>query len=117
MNREVLERYVEHFNNQEGRPYPCSNQIVVCGVITKDKDKALSVMEKKGAIIKSRYSGFVKGHIEWELNNERWLWKNWNENYRGYRFYKILIDENIDEELFRFATTRAGSYCCSMEII
>ena len=117
MDRTILEHYVDYFNKQEGSPYPCGNQIVVCGVITKDRDKALSVMEKKGAIVKSRYSGFVNGHIEWELNNERWLWKNWNMNYRGYRFYKILIDKNIDEELFRFAITRASLYCCSMEII
>lgn len=116
MNRKELECYVEYFNKQEGQKYPCSNQVVVCGVITSDREKALSIMEKKGAIIKSRYSGFVKGHIEWELNNERWLWKNWNANYRGYRFYKILIDEDADENLLRFATTRASLYCCSMEI-
>lgn len=55
--------------------------------------------------------------IEWYLNNERWLWKNWNTDYRGYRFYKVIIDENIDDELFRFVTALCGSYCCSMEII
>lgn len=113
MNKEILEHYVEYFNNQEGTPYPCSNQIVVCAIITKDKDKALSIMEERGAVVRRQ----SRDHIEWELDNERWLWKNWNMNHRGYRFYKILVDENIDEELFLYTRIKSGSYCCSMEII
>lgn len=113
MDLKVLTEYADYFNKQKGRQYPCSNQIVVCAIITKDRDKALSVMEENGAVIKIQ----SHDHIEWELNNERWLWKNWNMNYRGYRFYKVLIDENINDELFCFATTRCCSYCCSMEII
>lgn len=113
MDKKILEHYVEYFSKQEGRPYPCSNQIVVCAVITKDRDKALSVMEEKGAVIKRQsYNG-----IEWELNNERWLWRVWNENARGYRFYKVLVDENVDENLFRFVIVYSDLYCCSMEII
>ena len=38
MDRKILEHYVEHFNKQDVRQYPCSNQIVVCAVITKDRD-------------------------------------------------------------------------------
>ena len=113
MDREILEHYVEYFNKQKGSPYPCSNQIVLCGVITKDKDKALSVMKEKGAVIKRQ----SYNSIEWELNNERWLWTTWDNHARGYRFYKILIDENIDEELFLFARVKSSLYCCSMEII
>lgn len=113
MDREILEHYVEYFNKQKGSPYPCSNQIVLCGVITKDKDKALYVMKENGAVIKRQ----SYNSIEWELNNERWLWTTWNNGARGYRFYKILIDENIDEELFFFARVRSSLYCCSMEII
>lgn len=113
LNREELEHYVEYFNGREGRAYPCSNQIVVCAIITKDRDKALSVMEKKGATIKRQ----LCNHIEWELNNERWIWKNWNMNHRGYRFYKIFVDENIDDELFEYTRVYSGLYCCSMEII
>lgn len=113
MNQEILEHYVEYFNKQEGRAYPCSNQIVVCGVITEDRDKALSAMEERGAVIKKQHYNY----IEWELNNERWLWRYWNMNHRGYRFYKILVDEDIDDELFEFARIKSSLYCCSMEII
>ena len=113
MDLEVLKEYADYFNRQKGRPYPCSNQTVVCGVITNDRDKALSVMEGKGAIIKKQYYNY----IEWDLNNERWLWRNWNMNHRGYRFYKVLVDKDIDDELFEFARINSGLYCCSMEII
>lgn len=113
MDREILENYVKYFNKQKGQKYPCSNQIVVCAVITKNKDKALSIMEDKGAIIK-RHS---RNHVEWELNNERWIWKNWNMNIRGYRFYKMLVDEDIDDDLFEYARVYSGLYCCSIEII
>lgn len=114
MNREVLEHYVEYFNKQEGRPYPVSNQIVTCGVITDDRDKALSVMEERGAVIRRQHYNY----IEWKLGNETWLWRYWNENHRGYRFYKILVDKDIDDELFfNFVRIKSDSYCCSMEII
>lgn len=113
MDKKILEHYQEYFNNQEGRPYPCSNQTVVCAIITKDKDKALSVMEERGAVIRRQ----SRNHIEWKLNNERWLWQNWNINCRGYRFYKMLIDEDIDEDLFNYAMIFGDIYCCSMEII
>lgn len=113
MDREILERYAEYFNKQKGSPYPCSNQIVVCGVITKDRDKALSIMESKGAVIKSQGNNVIK----WELNNEIWYWKRWNEMMRGYRFYKVIVDEDVDENLFRWTRCICASYCCSMEIV
>lgn len=113
MNREVLEQYVEYFNKQEGRLYPCSNQKVVCAIVTKDKNKALSVMNKRGAIVTKRSSN----DIEWKINNERWLWKDWNVNYRGYRFYKLLIDKDISEECLNYVVASASLYCCLMEII
>ena len=52
MNKEILEHYVEYFNNQKGQKFPCSNQIVCCAIVTNDKEKALKVMEQKGATIK-----------------------------------------------------------------
>ncbi len=113
MDREVLEQYAEYFNNQKGRAYPCSNQIVVCGVITKDRDRALSIMKEKGAVI----IGQCNNNIKWELNNEIWVWKRWNETMRGHRFYKVLVDEDVDENLFRWTRIFCASYCCSMEIV
>ena len=113
VSTEMLEHYVEYFNKQKGKSYPCSNQIVICGVITLDRNKALSVMKEKGAAIR-RCS---HDYIEWNLNNERWVWRNWNDICRGYRFYKTLVDKNISGELFLYVRIYSDIYCCSMEVI
>ena len=67
MDRKILERYASFYNKQNGQKYPCSNQIVICAIVTNDRDKALSIMEEREATII-----FQSYHrIEWELNNER----------------------------------------------
>ena len=114
MDRKILECKAEFYNKREGKKFPCSNQVVLCGIITDDRDKALSVMNKKGATIKLQYPH----RIEWVLNNERWLWRNWNESCKGYRFRRVIIDENVDENVFRdFVLPCCANYCCSFEII
>ena len=116
MDRKRLERLAEKFSKQEGQNYPCGNQVVLCGVITNNKDKALSVMKERGAVITSKWS--ISPRIEWELDGERWLWRNWNESSRAIRFYKVLVDENIDENTFNYLIMpRLACYCCSFEII
>lgn len=115
MDRKILEHYVEYFNKQEGRKYPCSNQTVLCGIITGDRNKALDFMRNKEfAERRERYD-----QIDWVLTNgERWQWRKWNERCKGYRFYKVAIDENINDEIFEVLVRPCcGSYCCSMEII
>lgn len=113
MDREVLECKAKFCNKAKGQKFPYSNQIVVCGVITHNRDKALFIMNIKGATIKSQ----SLHRIEWELNNEKWIWRNWNESCRGYRFYKVIIDENIDDDVFRYIIAPHLAYCCSFEIM
>ena len=113
MDIKELEHYVEYFNKQKGRPYPVSNQIVTCAVVIEDRNKALSVMNEKCAVIKKQ----TYNSIEWELNNERWIWRIWNSGIRGYRFYKIIVDKNIGERMFKYAVAHCASYCCSMETV
>lgn len=112
---EILEGYRESFSSQEGRKYPCSNQIVVCGIFTSDRDKAINFMKDKD--IKEKRER--RDEITWYLNNgERWVWKNWNESYRGYRFYKVAVDENVNPRIFEYLILPYTSfYCCSFEII
>ena len=115
MDRKRLEQCADFYNKQTGRKYPCSNQIVLCGIITNNRDKALDFMKDKEFVEKrERYN-----QIDWVLTNgERWQWRKWNERCRGYRFYKVAIDENINDEIFEFLVKSCcGSYCCSMEII
>lgn len=114
VSKERLLHHAEYFNKQEGQRYPCSNQIVCCGVVTRDREKALRIMAEKGAtlLITSRH------RLIWELNSERWIWQFWSENSRGYRFYKIMIDDTITNKLFDYVIRPCCHlYCCSMEVI
>ena len=89
INKEILEHYVKYFNNQERLLNPSTKPIGHCVVITEDRDKALSVMKERGAVIKREYytlAGQSRKDIEWELNGETWLWKDWCESHSGYRF-------------------------------
>ena len=114
MDLERLKRYAEYYNKQDGRKYPCSNQIVRCAIVTDDKDKAINFMKDK-SIAEEKRSAYG---IEWTLdNNEIWIWRNWNESCKGFRFYKVAIDKDINEEKFRMVDRCCGLYCCSVEII
>lgn len=113
MDLKILNECAEYFNKQKGQPYPCSNQIVVCGVIIKDRQKALSIMEQKGAILISQ----DYDRIRWILNGEFWLWRDWNTHHRGYRFYKFIIEQDIDERMFNWVRAYGGLYGCYMEIV
>lgn len=110
---EVLKYHQEYFNSQEGRKYPYS--IVRCAVVTQDKETAINYMSNKNVKI-VRSSKYM---IEWELDNgERWMWRNWNDSARSYRFYKVVIDTSIDEEVFKcIILPCCANYCCSFEII
>ena len=110
---EKLLCYAEYVKKQEGKLRPCSNQIVTCAVVTHDMSKALSVMDERGATI-TRY---CHDRIEWNLNNERWIWRRWSPDLRGYRFSKVLVDADISEEIFEYVVIKSTGYCCSMELI
>lgn len=112
---EVLEHYKEVFSKQEGRKYPCSNQIVRCAVVTDDRNKAIEFMSNKVVTEKRER----KESIEWFLDNgEHWIWRHWSENCRGYRFYKVAVDTNINPNIFKYIILPCCSnYCCSFEII
>lgn len=112
---EELQRIKEYYDKQEGRKYPCSNQVIVCGIITEDKNLAVEFMKDKNAVKKLER----KDEIIWELDNgEYWKWKHWNESCRGQRFHKVAIDRLINKDLLRYVILPScANYCCSVEII
>jgi hypothetical protein len=71
-------------------------------------------MNKKGAIMELQsYYG-----IDWKLNNEKWIWRNWGNNSKGCRFYKVIVDENVNEHIFNYLVRAClPNYCSSFEII
>ena len=115
VSTEELMKFKEYYDKQEGRKYPCSNQVVICGIITEDRNLAIDFMKDKN-IVKKRER---KDEIIWELDNgEYWKWKHWRENCKGQRFHKVAIDKFIDEDLFHHVILPSCViYCCSVEII
>ncbi len=124
MNNNILKKeerqyYINYFSKKQGQNYPCSNQIVVCAIISNKSYEAISeIMLKKNCILYRR----TKDKIIWKsnLNNEIWFYiKNFiNRDIRGYRFYKIMIDKNINKNLFyERVLPCCGLYCCEMLFI
>lgn len=104
-----------YFNQKQGRKYPCSNQIVICAYITDNSQEVYNYLDKNN-IIPIRTS---KTRIEWQENNERWIWLPITQNTRGYRFYKIKISKNYNnEEILKTIIIPCCSlYCCSWEVM
>lgn len=112
---ERLQQIAEYYNKQEGSKYPCSNQIVCCGIVTDNREKAIDYMKNKNIIEKRER----RDEIKWFLDNgEIWIWRNWNDSVRGYRLYKVAIDRWTDENMLdMIILPKCSFYCCSMEII
>lgn len=78
-------------------PYP-PKRYMLCGILTRDTAKAMSIMLVRNAHMKM----FTPYRIEWELDNETWIWCGTLDSYiRGSRFHKIIADKDIDSRLLR----------------
>ncbi len=101
----------DHFNNQEGDKYPCSNQIVLCGFVTDDNNKWEEFIRQN----KNNIAILRKREIRFK-NGERWIRVPISESVRGYRYYKIKVDTNINEDfLDQIILPCCEHYCCSFE--
>ena len=95
MTEEEMKLISERINKQEGRKYPCSNQIVVCGFFSTDEEWNNFVNNNLDKI-KTRQKDRVIF-----ANKEQWYHFNYiNYSQRGYRFYKIKVSRNVNRELF-----------------
>lgn len=114
MRRSIYD-LADYFNQEEGQKYPCSNQIVICAYITNNSQEVYNYLNKNN-ITPIRIS---KTHIEWQENNERWIWIPINYNTRGYRFYKVKISKDYDNEemLEQVIIPCCVLYCCSWEVM
>ena len=106
----------EYYSKQEGQNYPCSNQIVVCGFVALyQSDWERFAHNYKVKIARQYHSIEIKEIIL--KNNERWIWINpSNYSIRGYRFYKVLADKNINKKIIEEAILpQCSFYCKSFE--
>lgn len=103
----------DYFNNQEGDKYPCSNQIVICGFVTKDDSKWKEFINQN----KNNIQQLREREVRFK-NGEKWVRVPISESIRGYRYYKAKVDKNIDEKfLEQIILPCCSHYCCSFEWI
>ena len=113
--KEMIYGYADYFNQQEGRKYPCSNQIVTCIYITDNPQEVYDYLNKNNIEpIRKR-----KDYIEWRENDEKWIWMPIKDTIRSYRFYKVKISKDYDnkEKLRYLIIPYCGLYCCSWEVL
>lgn len=93
---EEMKHISDEISKQEGQNYPCSNQIVTCGFFAS-KEIWDEFCDKNKYRIKER---IAKNCIRFE-DGETWRWySEYNGNIRGFRFYKIKVDSNVNREVF-----------------
>ncbi len=109
--KDKREKISNHFNSQEGQSYPCSNQIVCCGVVTANENKW-------NDFVKENMNNTVMRHKDYVVLKNGELWYRIPPTYsiRGYRYYKIKVDTNINEDfLDQIILPCCEHYCCSFE--
>ena len=95
MIEEEMKLISERINKQEGRRYPCSNQIVVCGCYSTDEEWNNFVNNNLDKIKTRKKDRVIFA------NKEQWYHFDYiNYSQRGYRFYKIKVSRNVNRELF-----------------
>ena len=103
----------DHFNNQEGQNYPCSNQIVCCGFVTDDNNKWKKFINQN----KNNITILRKREVRFK-NGEHWIRIPMSDFVRGRRYYKVKVDNNIDRKfLEQIILPCCAHYCCSFEWI
>lgn len=113
ISKEERDKISNWINNQEGRRYPCSNQIVCCGFVTDDNEKWQNFIEQN----KDSIEKLTKREIVFD-SRERWIKIPLNSSFRGYRYYKIKVDKNIDKNfLEQVILPCCANYCCELEWI
>lgn len=113
LTKKERKKISNYFNNQIGQNYPCSNQIVCCGFVTGNDKKWKSFIEKnkENIYILTKRSFILK-------NQEKWFRIPLNNSIRGFRYYKIKIDKNINKKFLKENILPCcGHYCCDFEWI
>lgn len=112
MTQEERDKISNHFSKQEGQPYHCSNQVVICGFVTlHHSDWERFVHDNKDKIAR-QYRNTERKSILLK-NNERWVWINlFDDSIRGYRFYKVLADKNISRKVIGEKILPLCSFYC-----
>lgn len=116
INKELQEYIKEWISKQQGRKYPCSNQIVINSICLRDPSR-VEVFEQ----IYPHFICYRRNKIEGNryINSrteELWRVLFCRESIRGYRHYKVIIDSTIDEDVLgTLLLPCMTDYCCSVD--
>lgn len=101
IDKETQQRIKEWVSKQTGQSYPSSNQIVTRAIVLKNPNRIAIFEQTHPNFVcccrsKSGYdSRYVDSHTE-----ELWRVVIANNDHRGVRYYKAIIDTKIDKEVF-----------------
>lgn len=116
ISKEKQEHIKWWVSKQEGRPYPCSNQIVKKSIILRDSSRIAAFEQAYPHFVCYRRTrGWDTRYIN-PRTEELWQVIIASENCRGYRHYKAIINSAIDEDIFNIVIAPCMSgYCCNVE--
>lgn len=112
MTKKEIEHITNQIEKQKGLKYPVSNQVINCALIGYKNDWNNFVRSKKVNAIKiSQYDILLN-------NGERWCHIPLDSNFRGCRFYKLIVNKKIDRSyFFKVIYPYCSMYCCDIEWI
>ena len=103
IDKKTQQRIKEWVSKQTGQSYPISNQIVTKAIILKNSNRIVIFEQTHPNFVYYRRSKSGYDHLYIDSRTEE-LWRmiiaNNNYNYRGVRYYKAIIDTEIDKEVF-----------------
>lgn len=101
IDKELQKRIKEQIAKQAGQSYPCSNQIVTRAIVLKNPSRIAIFEQAHPNFVCYRRSknGYDSRYID-SHTEELWRVVIANDDYRGLRYYKAIIDVEIDKEVF-----------------
>lgn len=101
IDKETQQRVKEWVSKQTGQSYPSSNQIVTKAIVLKNPSRIATFEQTHPNFVcyRRNKNGYDSRYID-SRTEELWRVVIANNNCRGVRYYKAIIDTEIDKEVF-----------------
>lgn len=101
IDKETQQRIKEWVSKQTGQSYSSSNQIVTKAIVLKNPNRIAIFEQTHPNFVCYRHSknGYDSRYID-SRTEELWRVVIANNDHRGIRYYKAIIDAGIDKEVF-----------------
>lgn len=101
IDKKTQQRIKEWVSKQTRQSYPNSNQIVTKAIVLKNSNR-IAIFEQTHpnfVCYRRSKSGYDNRYID-SHTEELWRVVIANDNCKGFRYYKAIIDAGIDKEVF-----------------